>query len=270
MIPRGARRVKLPRCIEQETEVVFRERAIGIKVEQGASSCVVVKSFHDIKPGQSSPAQEAGVAVGDALLSISGESVEFLTYKALLMKIRSAGRPLKLRFAKWKPAEESAEDELPGSTARLRDSKADVSFSSLSESLRRREGEHDLEAGTSKVGFISLPPKVYTRKNLGNSARETLRSNEKRCAAFSFLLLAAASLLLLFRLTGSRLNQASMPSNIAFVHGEGQKVGNITSVEGDKVTIVLSGRQKKSFLKHHFHHNDDVETIEDDEHDGGA
>ena len=42
--------------------------------------------------------------MGDALLSINDESIEGITYKQLLDKIRTASRPLTLRFGKMDPA----------------------------------------------------------------------------------------------------------------------------------------------------------------------
>ena len=265
MIPRGARRVKLPRAISGETDVVFRERAIGIKVEQdSASACVVVKSFHDIKAGQPSPAQVAGVCVGDALLSISGESVEFLTYKTLLKKIRSAGRPLKLRFAKWEEGEEGGVAGTVGGSGA--GSSENVPFSSLAAAMKKRDSSQDLESGvgvssrsnssSGRFGMISLPPKVYTGRSLGNDASKSLRDNERRCAVFGMLLLMLASLLLFIRVTGSNINHEVLNNNLAFAKSSISKLGNVTSMDGNKVTLVLSGEEHKGFLKHHFHHTE--------------
>jgi hypothetical protein len=274
MIPRGARRVKLPRAIRGETDVVFRERAIGIKVEQDPdSACVVVKSFHDIKAGQPSPAQAAGVRVGDALLSISGESVEFLTYKTLLKKIRSAGRPLKLRFAKWEEKEEGggSGNGGGGGGGGGGGSSKSVLFSSLAAAMKKRDGGRDLESGAAasshsmngRVGMISLPPKVYTGRSLGNDASKSLRDNERRCAVFGVFLLMLASLLLFFRVAGSGVNRETLGNNLAYATGGKNKLGNVTSVDGNKVTIILSGKEHTGFLKHHFHHTEGGEDDRD-------
>ena len=103
---KGQRRVKLPRNVESEIRVVVSKRAIGISVDHLPSGVVVVKSFHEKTGAKNSNAQKdstlfPGLCVGDALLSVNSESVEFLTYATLLRKIRSAGRPLLLSFAKW-------------------------------------------------------------------------------------------------------------------------------------------------------------------------
>ena len=57
------------------------------------------------------------------------------------------------------------------------------------------------------------------------------------------------------------MNRGSPGSNLAYVSGRANdKLGNVTNVEGNKITIVLSGKEHTSFLKHHFHH--DVEEEE--------
>ena len=171
MLPRGARRVKLPRNMSGETTVLFKERAIGIKVEQGLSAVVVVKSFHELSPGVPSPAATK-VQVGDALLSINGESVEFLTYKTLLQKIRASGRPLELRFAAWQN-EELNNDTLshPGAPPTTSNDleNPDPIQQALQMAARKRT-------------------KVYTSKNFGG-AHIALRKQERRCAGLIFIIL---------------------------------------------------------------------------------
>jgi hypothetical protein len=241
MLPRGARRVKLPRNMSGETTVIFKERAIGIKVEQKNSAVVVVKSFHELSPGIPSPA-ESKVALGDALLSINGESVEFLTYKTLLQKIRASGRPLELRFAKWQNSDDQENTSThPGAPQVSIDiENPDPIQQALQMAARKRT-------------------KVYTGKSFGGA--HALRKQERRCFGFIAILLILFMYFLYSRTEGDIVPNRHT-SNV-----QRKRLGNITKVDGNYVTIKLEsstdfGGSKSSEgmnrLKHHFHHDEDV------------
>jgi len=239
MLPRGARRVKLPRNMTSEVEVVFKERAIGIKVQQSSSAVVVIKSFHELSPGVESPAS-LSCSVGDALLSINGESVEFLTYKTLLQKIRASGRPLILLFAKWE--NESESETHPGDPSNSFPSSTSIDI----------ENPDPVQLALQIAARKRT--KVYTGKNFGG-AHVALRQQERRCAAFVFLLLVCFMLFLYNRTEGNGSSNR-VASNV--ITGTGRRFGNITKVDGKYVTIALhgdgndhSGNLKR--LKHHFH-----------------
>jgi hypothetical protein len=232
MIPRGARRVKLPRNMSGEIKVIFKERAIGIKVEQVSSAVVVIKSFHDISPGVPSPAALT-CEVGDALLSINSESVEFLTYKTLLQKIRASGRPLELKFTKWQNEEEM--NRHPGDPS-------------------SNTQEPDLENPIQQAIQMAARKrtKVYTGKNFGNHI--ALRKQERRCAGFVFCVLLFFMYFLYSRTadSDSSMLRKQRSSNI-IVDG---RIGNITKVNGEYVTIKINsgdGKAGMNRLKHHFH-----------------
>ena len=113
------KRVKLPDPIHKQILVVCKEKALGLKIKQLSSGIVIIKSFHTISGGEMGPVEKNGECIiGDALLTVSEESIEFLSYKALLSKIKSAPRPMTLRFAKWDYEEEEDEEEVDGEVAK--------------------------------------------------------------------------------------------------------------------------------------------------------
>jgi hypothetical protein len=112
------KRVKLPDPVHRQILVVCKDKSLGVKVKQLSSGIVIIKSFHPMKNGDLGPVEENGECeIGDALLTVSEESIEFLSYKALLSKIKNAPRPMTLRFAKWdyEEDEEEEEDDTAGS-----------------------------------------------------------------------------------------------------------------------------------------------------------
>ena len=197
-------------------------------MEQISSAVVVIKSFHELSPGVPSPAA-AKVALGDALLGINGESVEFLTYKTLLQKIRASGRPLELRFAKWQN-----DTEHPGAPPLLNPQSSDV------------ENPDPIQQALQMAARKRT--KVYTGKNFGGHV--ALRKQERRCAAFIFVLLVFF-MYFLYNRTASSVSGMHR-SNII----QAGRLGNITKVDGRYVTVKLTEGNEGSEMKrlhHHFH-----------------
>ena len=83
------RRVALPDPVHKQMLVVCKGKHLGLKVRQLRSGVVIIKAFHDSASGEMGPVEAHGdCEIGDALLSVSEDSIEFLTYKALLAKIK--------------------------------------------------------------------------------------------------------------------------------------------------------------------------------------
>ena len=83
------KRVKLPDPIHKQILVVCKDKALGVKVKQLSSGIVIIKSFHCMKNGDLGPIEENGECeIGDALLTVSEESIEFLSYKAYYQKLK--------------------------------------------------------------------------------------------------------------------------------------------------------------------------------------
>jgi hypothetical protein len=96
--------------------------------------------------------------------------------------------------------------------------------------------------------------KVYTGKNFGG-AHVALRQQERRCAAFVFLLLVFFMFFLYTRTEGD-VSNSRLASNV--ITGRNSQFGNITKVDGKYVTIALHGDENDHSgnlkrLKHHFH-----------------
>ena len=252
MMPRGARRVRLPRNMQGELTVVFDERAIGIKVEQVSSAVVVIKSFHELSPGVPSPAASK-CAIGDALLSINGQSIEFLTYKTLLQTIRASGRPLELKFTKWENDEDGLNSH-PGAPSNTNTSGNDG------------QPPSDLENPIQQAIQMATRKrtKVYTGKNFGNHI--ALRKQERRCAVGIFVVLVCFMYFLYNRFASSDVNlQKQRSSNV-----RPSRLGiNITKVDGNLVTITLNSDQGVSKLKKHFHRINEGEGEEEEEEEEG-
>ena len=115
------RRVKLPDPVHKHMLVVCKNKALGLKIKQLSSGIVIIKSFHMVNGTEMGPVEAHGECeIGDALMTVSEESIEFLSYKALLSKIKSAPRPMTLRFAKWDYEEEEDDEETDGGRRRER------------------------------------------------------------------------------------------------------------------------------------------------------
>lgn len=246
--------MRLPRNMQGEITVAFNERAIGIKVEQVSSAVVVIKSFHELSPGVPSPAASK-CAIGDALLSINGQSVEFLTYKTLLQTIRASGRPLELKFTKWENEEDGLNSH-PGAPSNTNNS--------------GNGGQHpsDLENPIQQAIQMATRKrtKVYTGKNFGNHI--ALRKQERRCAAGIFVVFVCFMYFLYNRFASSDVNlQKQRSSN---VRSTPSRLGNITKVDGKLVTITLNSDQGISKLKKHFHriNEGEGEQKEEEEEEG--
>jgi hypothetical protein len=111
------RRVAIPDPVLKHMLVVCKGKNLGLKVRQLNSGIVIIKAFHDSADGEMGPVEAHGECeIGDALLTVSEESIEFLTYKALLGKIKKAPRPMTLRFGKWDGPVEGEEEDGEGDT----------------------------------------------------------------------------------------------------------------------------------------------------------
>eukprot|EP00944_MAST-04C_sp_MAST-4C-sp1_P016035 g16035.t1 len=202
------RRVKLPDPVHKQMLVVCKNKALGLKIKQLSSGIVIIKSFHMVNGAEMGPVEAHGECeIGDALMTVSEESIEFLSYKALLSKIKSAPRPMTLRFAKWDYEEEEDDEETDG-------------------------GEEKREAPAANKDI-----KIYTSKDVP-SAMPVL-NQRRRCVLVAIAFLMCVSWFVGYRYTSGsteRRNKSSLQTimqNFVRIRGHDNKNHTIKVLSHD-------------------------------------
>ena len=88
--------------VADRVNLICNDGSLGMKIVFDQNlQCIIVRCFQPLPSGEAGPAERSGlVQPGDVLLMLNSTSVEGLTYSQVLNRIRTARRPLLMKFGK--------------------------------------------------------------------------------------------------------------------------------------------------------------------------